>query len=66
MYALYGGLPPLEAYPAEQRKAIEERRAVEPRPDGAGGAGPGMSLFDAPVRGVPQGRRRSCSRSTGR
>jgi penicillin-binding protein 2 len=29
MYALYGGLPPLEAYPAEQRKAIEERRAVE-------------------------------------
>jgi penicillin-binding protein 2 len=30
MYALYGGLPPLEAYPAEQRKEIEERRLAEP------------------------------------
>ena len=27
LYALYGGLPPLEAYPAEQRTAIEEMRA---------------------------------------
>ena len=27
LYALYGGLPPLEAYPADQRKAIEEQRA---------------------------------------
>ena len=26
MRALYGDLPPLEAYPAEQRRAIEERR----------------------------------------
>ena len=30
LYALYGGLPPLEAYPAEQRKEIEERRLAEP------------------------------------
>ena len=30
IYALYGGLPPLEAYPAEQRKAIEEQRLAEP------------------------------------
>ncbi|PZQ48566.1 MAG: penicillin-binding protein 2 [Rhodovulum sulfidophilum] len=29
-YALYGGLPPLEAYPPEQRKAIEEQRAKMP------------------------------------
>jgi penicillin-binding protein 2 len=29
LYALYGGLPPLDAYPAEQRKAIEEQRAAE-------------------------------------
>ncbi len=28
LYALCGGLPPLEAYPAEQRKAIEEQRAA--------------------------------------
>ncbi len=27
LYALCGGLPPLEAYPAEQRKGIEEMRA---------------------------------------
>jgi hypothetical protein len=30
LYALYGGLPPLEAYPAEQRSTIEEQRAAEP------------------------------------
>jgi len=30
LFALCGGLPPLEAYPAEQRKAIEEQRAAEP------------------------------------
>jgi penicillin-binding protein 2 len=29
LYALCGGLPPLEAYPEEQRKAIEEQRALE-------------------------------------
>ena len=29
LYALCGGLPPLEAYPAEQRQAIEEQRALE-------------------------------------
>lgn len=28
LYALCGGLAPLEAYPADQRKAIEEQRAV--------------------------------------
>ncbi|MFO1104648.1 MAG: penicillin-binding protein 2 [Amaricoccus sp.] len=28
LFALYGGLPPLEAYPAEQRKAIEDMRAA--------------------------------------
>jgi penicillin-binding protein 2 len=28
LYALCGGLAPLEAYPAEQRKAIEEQRAA--------------------------------------
>jgi penicillin-binding protein 2 len=30
LYALCNGLPPLEAYPAEQRQAIEEQRAAEP------------------------------------
>ena len=29
MRALYGGLPPIEAYPPEQRQAIEEERARE-------------------------------------
>ena len=29
LYALYGGLPPLSAYPAEQREAIEKLRAVD-------------------------------------
>ena len=28
LYALCGGLAPLEAYPADQRKAIEEQRAA--------------------------------------
>ena len=32
LYALCGGLPPLEAYPPEQRKAIEEQRAAMPAP----------------------------------
>ncbi len=32
LYALCGGLAPLEAYPAEQRKAIEEQRALMPAP----------------------------------
>ncbi len=32
LYALCGGLPPLEAYPADQRKAIEEQRAAMPAP----------------------------------
>jgi penicillin-binding protein 2 len=35
LWALYGGLPPLEAYPAEQRQAIEEQRAAEPAEIGA-------------------------------
>ena len=57
LYALCGGLPPLEAYPPEQRKAIEEQRAAQPAPAAeapaaAPGAGPGMSLFD------PSGPRR--------
>jgi penicillin-binding protein 2 len=30
LYALCGGLPPLEAYPAEQREAIEKQRALQP------------------------------------
>jgi penicillin-binding protein 2 len=30
LYALCGGLPPIEAYPEEQRKAIEEQRALQP------------------------------------
>ena len=60
LYALCGGLPPLEAYPADQRKAIEEQRAAMPRPrrggpGAAAGAGPGMTFFDAPARGVPRG-----------
>jgi penicillin-binding protein 2 len=29
LYALYGGLPPLSAYPEEQREAIEKLRAVD-------------------------------------
>lgn len=29
MRALYGGEPPLEAYPSEQRREIEERREAE-------------------------------------
>jgi penicillin-binding protein 2 len=29
LYALYGGLPPLSAYPAEQREAIERAREAE-------------------------------------
>jgi penicillin-binding protein 2 len=34
LYALYGGMPPLEAYPAEQRSAIEEmQRSLAPIPD---------------------------------
>jgi penicillin-binding protein 2 len=33
MRALYGGPPPLEAYPADQRKAIEEQRALHPEPE---------------------------------
>ena len=32
LYALCGGLPPLEAYPSEQRKAIEEMRAKMQEP----------------------------------
>jgi penicillin-binding protein 2 len=39
LFALCGGLPPLEAYPAEQREAIEKRRAVE-APTGTGAAQP--------------------------
>ena len=38
LYALYGGLPPLEAYPAEQRKAIEDQRAAEPPASETGAA----------------------------
>ncbi len=30
LFALCGGLPPLEAYPTDQRKAIEEQRALLP------------------------------------
>ena len=29
MYALYGGPPPIDAYPPEQRKGVEEERARE-------------------------------------
>jgi penicillin-binding protein 2 len=38
LFALYGGLPPLEAYPSEQRKGIEEMRAkmAEPAADAGG------------------------------
>ena len=54
LYALCGGLPPLEAYPPEQRKAIEEQRAAMPAPAAEARpparAGPGMSLLDAPAR----------------
>ncbi len=32
MRALYGPRPPLAAYPPEERRAIEERRAAEPEP----------------------------------
>ena len=49
MHALYGGPPPLEAYPAEQRDAIEAERAARapqaaPAPAGAeAGARPGRA-----------------------
>ena len=39
-YALYGGLPPLEAYPPEQRGAIEEQRAKMPAAQAAPPGGP--------------------------
>lgn len=32
LFALYGGLPPLEAYPADQRKAVEEMRTKMQQP----------------------------------
>jgi penicillin-binding protein 2 len=35
MRALYGTLPPLEAYPPDQRPAIEEQRAQQPPPEDA-------------------------------
>ena len=39
LFALCGGLPPLEAYPADQRKAIEEQRAaIRPAAEAAGPA----------------------------
>ncbi len=64
LYALCGGLPPLTAYPAEQRAAIEEQRAAMPRAVEAAddGEGPGMIVCpDAGPRGL------GCfSRSTGR
>jgi len=37
LYALCGGLPPLEAYPEEQRQAIEEQRARQSPPDAGAG-----------------------------
>jgi penicillin-binding protein 2 len=34
LHALYGGMPPLEAYPSEQRSTIEEmQRNLAPIPD---------------------------------
>ncbi len=40
LYALYGGLPPLEAYPAEQREAIEAMmQSREPLPETDAGDG---------------------------
>lgn len=36
LYALHGGLPPLDAYPPEQRDAIEEQRARMPAADAGG------------------------------
>ena len=39
LYALCGGLPPLEAYPAEQREAIEAQRAAMPQPAAEAPAG---------------------------
>ena len=38
LYALHGGLPPLDAYPPEQRREIEERRARMPAAEAAGAA----------------------------
>ena len=60
LYALYGGLPPLEAYPAEQRTgdrgaARALQRRAEPPPASRPRAGPGMSLSDAAGRGAPRG-----------
>ena len=71
LYALYGGLPPLEAYPPEQRKAIEEQRAAAaapppPAPAPATRRGTGHEPLR---RRRPRARRagpRSSSRSTGR
>ncbi len=61
LYALCGGLPPLEAYPADQRK--RDRGAAARLPAGArgggtgaaAGEGPGMSVLDASGRGTPRG-----------
>ena len=70
LYALCGGLPPLEAYPPEQRKAIEEQRAAmpapaaEPRPQRPGGTGHDPPR--RPGRGGARAGPRSSSPSTGR
>ena len=50
LYALYGGLPPLEAYPPDQREAIEELRARRrPAAAAVAGEGPGMSSTTRPA-----------------
>jgi penicillin-binding protein 2 len=41
LYALYGGMPPLSAYPSEQREQIEEmQRRLQPIPAATGAGAP--------------------------
>ena len=55
MRALYGGLPPLEAYPPEQREAIEEQRALQPRRRAPSGP-PRHGTGHEPARSGPRRR----------
>ena len=71
LYALYGGLPPLEAYPAEQREAIEEQRAGCSRPRrrrrrAPRRSGTGHEPASTPPAAARRAGPRSSSRSTGR
>lgn len=49
LYALYGGLPPLSAYPPEQRQTIEEQRAAMPDLPVTGGEAGTSASADTPT-----------------